>query len=551
MINFNFLGLGSFSGTQQKQKTAGVESAEGEYASLLLDGESLKSDAAFPNVLMQMLIGQQLPVVLPPTKDLQPTVPGMDTEAEPVVPGTPLFAVVQPISLQENLFAGEKIKQPAVQKLSALPSTPGVISIASLQGGLLEAVTLPVKEAKTESAGEQLQKSINGIEPVPIPTDAKLIADTIPILSDAVPKAIPVSKGANKETATREAVPVSRVPEVFIPKRTAKLESDIPVKETKSVELPRAALPTENAETFKEKFVRAEADTHVITPENKRETPNHVSMRKETVNAEPLRVSNSNDDIQQKQILASVVSMSAKAVKNVTGDSSAIDKSQSFEKQVSPTASAAQDAPVNTVKNEQQNSGNSSSAPKENMDRQPSQEKDNNSVAGRQGEQVFAAVVEEKSSMSVSKSRQTEVTTLLRQQDTVNNIFEQLAKNVSVSIDGNNSQIKISLKPEALGEVMLKVTIDQGKVTTQMEVQQPQVKAVIEANIHILRDSLSSRGLVVDRIDISTAQYSLNEKSFNHGQQRPGLKNYSGKEIADEVTEQTKLFGYNTVDYIA
>jgi flagellar hook-length control protein FliK len=552
MINFNFLGIGSFSGIQQKQKKHGVESADGEHGpALLLDAEAQKSDAAFPDVLMQLILGQQIPVIVPPPSGQQPAVSGADIEGEALVPVKPLFTNAQPAILQEPLFSGESLKQPVSPKTSVKIPVSGVINIASLNNGIIETAKLPLEELNAESVAVKSPKNVEGTEPASIATAAKLTFESMAVLPAANPQSGSVLKEKSPETAAAAPSPVALVSDVNVPKQTKLAEVKIPAKETKNAELPRKTLPPENGPAFKDVLVRSDADVPASIPDTKFAVLHHKSQRNEAANRASERVLTPNDEVQQKEILATVATLGGKAVKIITGESAAIDKQSTVEKNPLSASSGTAETPAVTAKNETQNSGNGSFTQKENMDHQRSSEKEIAPAATRQGQQAFASTIEEKNNVIVSKSRQAEVTTILRQQDTVNNIFEQLAKNVTVSIDGNNSQMKISLKPEALGEVMLKVTIEQGKVSTQMEVQQPQVKAVIEANLQILRESLSSKGLVVDRIDISTTQYSLNEKSSHQGHQRSNLKNYSGREIDEEILEQTKLFGYNTVDYIA
>lgn len=552
MINFNFLGIGSFSGIQQKQKKQGVESAEGEHGpALLLDADAQKSDAAFPDVLMQLLLGQQIPVIVPPVSGQQPVVSGADIEGEALVPVKPLFTNAQPTILQEPLFTGESILQMASQKPSAKIPVPGVINIASLNNGIIETAKLPLEELNTESVAVKSPKNVEITEPASIATAAKLTFESMAVLPAANPQSLSVPKEKSPEIAAAAQPPVALVSDVNVPKQTKLAEVKIPAKETKNAEPPRKTLPPENGPAFKDVLVRSEAEVPASIPDTKFAVLHHKSQRNEVANKASERVLTPNDEVQQKEILATVATLGGKAVKIITGESAAIDKQSTVEKNPLSASSGTAETPAVTAKNETQNSGNGSFTQKENMDHQQSSEKEISPAAARQGQQAFASTIEEKNNLIISKSRQAEVTTILRQQDTVNNIFEQLAKNVTVSIDGNNSQMKISLKPEALGEVMLKVTIEQGKVSTQMEVQQPQVKAVIEANLQVLRESLSSKGLVVDRIDISTTQYSLNEKSSHQGHQRSNLKNYSGREIDEEILEQTKLFGYNTVDYIA
>jgi flagellar hook-length control protein FliK len=129
-------------------------------------------------------------------------------------------------------------------------------------------------------------------------------------------------------------------------------------------------------------------------------------------------------------------------------------------------------------------------------------------------------------------------------------VIDQLSKHISHSIQEKSSEVKLILQPESLGEVTLHVKFEGGKVTTHMEVQQPQVKTVIESGIPALRESLESKGLTVGTIEVFSTQYSLNGKSSQHNQSRYPSRSPNRHGDEDEVFEQGKMLGYNTVEYI-
>lgn len=132
---------------------------------------------------------------------------------------------------------------------------------------------------------------------------------------------------------------------------------------------------------------------------------------------------------------------------------------------------------------------------------------------------------------------------------TVQSMLEQLSKGVSVAVKEDRSEMKLILHPEALGEVTVRVRVSEGRVSTAMDVQQVQVKQTIEANLPQLRESLTSKGLTMDHIEITTSQQSLADEA---SRQRQGSERRKGRqefELAAEEDEAVKLFGYNTVEY--
>ncbi len=133
--------------------------------------------------------------------------------------------------------------------------------------------------------------------------------------------------------------------------------------------------------------------------------------------------------------------------------------------------------------------------------------------------------------------------------ETVRSMMEQLSKGVAVAVNENHSEMKIVLHPEALGEVTVRVQVEEGKVTAKMDVQQVQVKNTIEANMPQLREALTSRGLTMESIEISTAQNGLADGTSKQHQNKQGKKYNNGFDLVEEEMEVVKMYGYNTVEY--
>jgi flagellar hook-length control protein FliK len=132
---------------------------------------------------------------------------------------------------------------------------------------------------------------------------------------------------------------------------------------------------------------------------------------------------------------------------------------------------------------------------------------------------------------------------------TVQSMLEQLSKGVSVAVNEQHSEMKIVMHPESLGEVTLRVQVEEGKVSTSMDVQQTQVKQTIEANIPQLREALSAKGLTMDRIEVTTAQNGLTGESARNRQGNERKKGRQEFELMPEDEASVKLYGYNTVEY--
>jgi flagellar hook-length control protein FliK len=128
-------------------------------------------------------------------------------------------------------------------------------------------------------------------------------------------------------------------------------------------------------------------------------------------------------------------------------------------------------------------------------------------------------------------------------------VLDQVSKNLAFSLKAKSSEIRVALKPESLGELVMKVKMDDGKVSAQIDVSNVTVKAVLEANIAQLRDALTSRGIEVQRIDIVADGQNVlgNSTGQNKSKQKSQNKNAASVDAIDRY-ESLRTMGYNTME---
>jgi flagellar hook-length control protein FliK len=111
------------------------------------------------------------------------------------------------------------------------------------------------------------------------------------------------------------------------------------------------------------------------------------------------------------------------------------------------------------------------------------------------------------------------------------------------------SELKLRLSPESLGEMSLKVRLNDDKLTAQIQVTQPDVKSALEADLPRLREALAARGLEVRDIDISSSGDSPARES--HGQQDARHRTTTRQQAtgqADVRARNARQMGYNTIE---
>jgi flagellar hook-length control protein FliK len=128
-------------------------------------------------------------------------------------------------------------------------------------------------------------------------------------------------------------------------------------------------------------------------------------------------------------------------------------------------------------------------------------------------------------------------------------VIDQVIRGMELNINGKSAEFHIRLEPESLGEVGLRVRVDEGRMQAQIDVSQPAVKAALESHLPQLRQVLASQGIDVDRIDVFTqGDFSRDTPDGNEWKSRR-----RGAREADEHengSESARQLGYNTIELI-
>lgn len=90
-------------------------------------------------------------------------------------------------------------------------------------------------------------------------------------------------------------------------------------------------------------------------------------------------------------------------------------------------------------------------------------------------------------------------------------LFSQIVEHAKVVVNNGGSEMEINLKPEHLGKLQLKVTIENDVVTAKFFAESQQVKEIIESNLNQLKRNLQENGMQVDTIMVSVGNYQGNE----------------------------------------
>jgi flagellar hook-length control protein FliK len=126
-------------------------------------------------------------------------------------------------------------------------------------------------------------------------------------------------------------------------------------------------------------------------------------------------------------------------------------------------------------------------------------------------------------------------------------VLNQIVRKAELMFKLNSSQMKIELHPEFLGKLTIKVMVEEGAVTARFITDNHQVKQMLEANLGMLRQTLESQGMKVERaeVDVQLNQGGLFDGS--EGQQGWNWDHHfpprtTGASLGDDSTYDAAAF---------
>jgi flagellar hook-length control protein FliK len=84
-------------------------------------------------------------------------------------------------------------------------------------------------------------------------------------------------------------------------------------------------------------------------------------------------------------------------------------------------------------------------------------------------------------------------------------IVEQIQGKIKTDIRGVATEIKMLLKPEALGEITLKILTQNGIISAQFTAENQRIKEIIETHLNDLKESLQQQGIEVSELSVNVS----------------------------------------------
>ncbi|HHV73594.1 MAG TPA: flagellar hook-length control protein FliK [Thermoanaerobacterium sp.] len=145
----------------------------------------------------------------------------------------------------------------------------------------------------------------------------------------------------------------------------------------------------------------------------------------------------------------------------------------------------------------------------------------------------------------------------------INDIIDQIVKNVNITKTETESNIKIQLKPDFLGNLEINIKSVDGSLTANILTDNEKVKHQIEANLNILNNQLESKGIKIDSFNVSidrnmqfASQYSGQEdssqkyKSPNNSKMRINYEDYDDADFQTQTYSTLNSISNDHVDVV-
>jgi len=125
------------------------------------------------------------------------------------------------------------------------------------------------------------------------------------------------------------------------------------------------------------------------------------------------------------------------------------------------------------------------------------------------------------------------------------NVIEQIMNQVKVvSSGGQFNEIRMTLRPETLGDIVLRVVTQNGIVMAQFEAESQRVKEALEASFNQLRDALTEAGIKFSELSVSVRE-DENERLNQFERERQRSRHRA--ETIEDVSEEQEISYHNGV----
>lgn len=145
-------------------------------------------------------------------------------------------------------------------------------------------------------------------------------------------------------------------------------------------------------------------------------------------------------------------------------------------------------------------------------------------------------------------------------------IINQIVEKVKFDFQNPKNEVKIKLKPDVLGEMVMKIGVEKGVVTAKIVVDNHKTKEIIEGNLIQLKEEIKNTGLEIKTFEVfvkndgNMDKHNLNYFNFNRFNRNNGkiaIKGTNQKasliydENLAEVDKKVNIYGESVLNLLA
>jgi flagellar hook-length control protein FliK len=139
-------------------------------------------------------------------------------------------------------------------------------------------------------------------------------------------------------------------------------------------------------------------------------------------------------------------------------------------------------------------------------------------------------------------------------------VMNQVTDKLQSAVKNGVNEIRLLLRPESLGEMRVKLTVDGDVVMGKIYVENQQVKHILESNMQTLKDSFAQHNLQTGSFDVNVGGDSWKQMADMQTSDS-GFVNVDNKEVENKQTDNIpdvatgmdtgRRFGSNTFEFFA
>ena len=150
-------------------------------------------------------------------------------------------------------------------------------------------------------------------------------------------------------------------------------------------------------------------------------------------------------------------------------------------------------------------------------------------------------------------------------------VFEKIINAARLTRLGGTSEISLRLEPDHLGQMRVRLTLDENHaLTARVQVETQEARSLIEGSLHRLKDSLAEQGLKVEKFSVDVRQDGNQQQSQtfsetnaegewrSHGGLKPegeGLAFAAANNDSKDTSADSKItvnkYSYSTLEWVA